>query len=433
MWIKIRLLKSHLVSTSLTDAMLVALATISGILVTRLLGPHGRGEYAIVTIWPALIAAIGNLGLREAFTYEMAKGITNPALLSGHAILIGLALSLLGMIFGAALIPILTHRYTFELTLASITFLLFIPTNILAGYGLGLLQGNQIIHEFNLVRLSVNIVYLGGVLLLWGMNKITVWNVMITLLTASTITSVLTMILVLKRFRLRLLLDKNLVKRLVSYGIRNHIGSLSFLFNQRMDQMLMTLLISPINLGLYAAAVNVSGMARLLSGAIGTLVFPRVAAADVSVKRELVILYSKINVTLTVMSGVVLILINPWLIPTIYGSAYRSSIMTAQILTAAAVIVGVGVCWSGSLRGLGHPGIPAKAELVALLFTIVGLLVTLRPYGILGAALTSMAAYFVSSAIMFIQLHKLYLIGLREALFPVSLTTIYKTLIRSNF
>jgi O-antigen/teichoic acid export membrane protein len=427
------LLKSHLISTSLTDALLVVLATISGIFVTRLLGPQGRGEYAVITLWPSLIAAVGNLGLREAFTYEMAQGIINPAQLNGHAILIGGALSIIGMILGVIFIPILTDRYTYELTITSMTFLLFIPTNILTSYGLGILQGNQKIHEFNFLRLTVNIIYLVGVILLWITKNLTVRNVMVTLLMSSAITALLTLFLVLNLYKINFSLDKRIISRLVSYGIRNHIGSLSFLFNQRLDQMLMTLLISPINLGLYAAAVNVSGMARLLSGAISTLVFPRVAAANSTEKRNLVLKYSKINATLTFISGVGLVLVNPWLIPLIYGPAYRPSIIPAQILTIAAVIVGIAVCWSSSLRGLGHPIIPAKAEFIALFFTLIGLLLTLPTFGILGASWTSLAAYTVSTAYMLVHLRILLNIKIRDVLSPVSLATIFNNLLKSNY
>lgn len=417
----------------MTDALLVVLATISGIFVTRLLGPQGRGEYAVITLWPSLIAAVGNLGLREAFTYEMAQGIINPAQLNGHAILIGGALSIIGMILGVIFIPILTDRYTYELTITSMTFLLFIPTNILTSYGLGILQGNQKIHEFNFLRLTVNIIYLVGVILLWITKNLTVRNVMVTLLMSSAITALLTLFLVLNLYKINFSLDKRIISRLVSYGIRNHIGSLSFLFNQRLDQMLMTLLISPINLGLYAAAVNVSGMARLLSGAISTLVFPRVAAANSTEKRNLVLKYSKINATLTFISGVGLVLVNPWLIPLIYGPAYRPSIIPAQILTIAAVIVGIAVCWSSSLRGLGHPIIPAKAEFIALFFTLIGLLLTLPTFGILGASWTSLAAYTVSTAYMLVHLRILLNIKIRDVLSPVSLATIFNNLLKSNY
>jgi O-antigen/teichoic acid export membrane protein len=48
---------------------------------------------------------------------------------------------------------------------------------------------------------------------------------------------------------------------------------------------------------------------------------------------------------------------------------------------------------------LGRPGVTSIAEIVALAVTAVGLALTLRPFGILGAAAVSSAAYTLRLAI----------------------------------
>lgn len=414
------IVKSPLVSTGATDAALVALTTVSGILAARLLGPEGRGEFAIAILWPSLIAAVGNLGLREAFTYEQAKAPNLRTVLTGHALILGVAQSVLLMALGLVLVPLLTRTQPATVTAAGLLFLWMIPANLLAQYALGLLQGNLDIAIFNIIRLSVSIVYLVAVILLWVNSSVTVWSVTAALLAANIVTAILAVISVLTKFGARWRIDLDLTRGLFSYGIRNHAGSMTFLLNQRADQMLMAILITPIQLGWYTAAVNISGMARLASGAFGTLAFPKVTNKPPEEQRRVTGLYSRLNTTITVILGIGLMLMIPWLIPLLYGREYIPSIVPAEILTIGAIFVGIGQTWAGSLRGLGYPAGPAKAEIISLVATVIGLALTLRPFGIMGASVTSLAAYFISSFYMYVLLRSLLSLNLRDVLWPLS-------------
>jgi O-antigen/teichoic acid export membrane protein len=426
------LVKSHLVSIGATDTALVGLMTISGILVARLLGPQGRGQYAIAILWPSVILAVGNLGLREAFTYEQARAPELRSILTAHALILGLGQSVLLMALGAVLVPLLTRTQAPEVTQAGLLFLLVIPAILQAQYALGLLQGNLDIPVFNVVRLSVSVVYLLGTLLLWAMSAMSVWNATLALVVANFVTGFMALVTVLTKFGASWRLDRGLTRGLLSYGIRNHAGSLSFMLNQRADQMLMAVLITPVQLGWYTAAVSISAMARLASGAFGTLAFPKVTNKPVEEQRRVTGMYSRLNVTITVVLGVGLMLSIPLLIPLLYGRAYLPSILPAEILTIGAICVGIGQAWASSLRGLGYPLVPAKAEAISLVATVIGLALTLRTLGIVGASLTSLGAYFIASLYMYGELRRVLAVNLRDLLSPVSLAVVRSRHIRSN-
>ena len=422
------LVRSPLVSTGVTDVALVGLTTLSGILLARLLGPEGRGEFAIAILWPSVIAAVGNLGLREAFTYEQARTTNLPSVLTGHALIIGMTLSVLLMVVGLVTIPLLTRTQPASVTAACLLYLWMIPANLLAQYALGLLQGSFDMTAFNIIRLSVNVVYLAAVVFIWVTSSMTVWRATTALLGANIVTATLAVTAVLRKFGARWRIDREITRGLFSYGIRNHAGSMTFLLNQRADQMFMAVLITPIQLGWYTAAVNISGLARLTSGSFGLLAFPKVTNKPPEEQRRVTSLYSRLNTTVTVLLGVGLIVAIPVLIPLLYGSEYAPSIVPAEILTVGAVFVGIGQAWAGSLRGLGRPAGPAKAEIISLAATVIGLAVTLRPLGILGASLTSLMAYFISSFYMYVLLRKVLSVSLRDLLWPVPISMVRASL-----
>lgn len=375
-----------------------------------------------------MLAAIGNLGLREAFTYEQARTPELRSVLTGHALILATILSVALMALGLVLVPVLTRSQVPEVTAAGLLFLLVIPANLFAQYALGMLQGSLEITIFNAIRLSVNVVYILAVVFLWAFSTLTVWNLTLSLLAANVVTAAMAVSSVLRRYGAHLRIDPVLTRNLFSYGLRNHAGSLTFILNQRADQMLMAVLITPVQLGWYTAAVNVSGLARLASGAFGTLAFPQVTNKPPEEQSAVTASYSRLNVTITAALGIGLIVTIPWLIPLLYGQEYAPSIVPAVILTIGAVFVGIGQAWAGSLRGLNQPLVPAKAEVISLIVTVVGLALTLRPLGILGASLTSVFAYLISSLFMYLALRRLLSLSLRDLLWPVSLTTIRSTI-----
>ncbi len=46
----------------------------TGILAARLLLPDGRGELALLVLWPILIADLGSMGVNTAVAYRSARG-----------------------------------------------------------------------------------------------------------------------------------------------------------------------------------------------------------------------------------------------------------------------------------------------------------------------------------------------------------------------
>src|SRR5580658_2961423 len=62
------------VFTFLTNALILAFGTFTGILTARLLHPEGRGALAAVLFWPEILAGVGICGLNEALVYRIGQG-----------------------------------------------------------------------------------------------------------------------------------------------------------------------------------------------------------------------------------------------------------------------------------------------------------------------------------------------------------------------
>jgi O-antigen/teichoic acid export membrane protein len=193
-------------------------------------------------------------------------------------------------------------------------------------------------------------------------------------------------------------ISKPVARQLYAYGSRSYVGNLFWLANGRLDQALLTFLAPMGDLGVYAVAVSYSGILFGLSGAIATVLFPRVAgslnlAAGRQEIRRALWLLAATTLPLSILMGMVA----RWAIPAAFGSAFKESVGPADILLAGGVILGLNYILSNGLRASGRPGAPAVGEVAGLLATVVGLPYAMPRWGITGAAWVSVASYALTA------------------------------------
>ncbi len=90
---------------------------------------------------------------------------------------------------------------------------------------------------------------------------------------------------------------------------------------------------------------------------------------------------------------IAVMLATPLAIVVLFGYAFVPSTRAAFVLVPAATLLGFNVVLHDGLRGLDWPYVPVYAEAVGLVVTAASLLVMLRPYGIMGAAVASLLGY----------------------------------------
>jgi len=87
-----------------------------------------------------------------------------------------------------------------------------------------------------------------------------------------------------------------------------------------------------------------------------------------------------------------------FVIPAIYGSAFRPAILPAHIILFGLALDGLGGVITGFLYGVGRPGLNSLAMGAGLAATVVLDLILIPPFGATGAAAASAAAYVTSTA-----------------------------------
>jgi O-antigen/teichoic acid export membrane protein len=193
---------------------------------------------------------------------------------------------------------------------------------------------------------------------------------------------------------------------LLHYGLPCMMTTLPQTLNFRLDQMLMTGLLPPTQLGLYVVAVAWSGMISPLLNAISAALFPRVAMEAQEGKQARAFAQgSRLGVLTAVTAGALLMSATPWGMLLLFGKGFRAAVSAGLILVPAGAVAGLNTVLEAGLRGLGRPASVMQAEFAGLGITAIALALLLRPMGIIGASVASLLGYSTVCAVLLVQAH----------------------------
>ncbi len=375
------------------NAIFTGLSFITSPITAHALEPTGRGELAAVLVpftWSTLLVTVG------LPTFAARAAAREPREQLGVLLgTLGMASLLLGIIGAVVLVPVagvLAGRYglVHRLILVGLAML---PLSAVVTVGAGVANGLEEWHRLNLMRVIPPLITVVAYVALLIAGDLTVTSAVVVtygavLIGASPLVGII-------REHLPLSFDLAVVRRALSYGPRAWVGTLASTANARLDQLLMIPLVPPRQLGLYAVAVNVSALDGFLVSALSTVIGPSVARGN----RALIARAVRVTILVDASFGVLFAIVARWLMPVVFGSRFAAALPMTYVLLAASVPGAAAWVLGTALQNAGHPGIPALGEMLALIVTVAGLIVLLRPLGGLGAAIVSGMAYTTNSAV----------------------------------
>jgi O-antigen/teichoic acid export membrane protein len=364
---------------------LVNIAT--GVLAARLLGPEGRGELAVVFLWPSLLAGMGMLGLHEAVAYAGAARTLSPRRIFGSSLVMGALLAVPLVLIGFAAFPLAYGDFRPEVLDIGLLYLAFVPLNLLTMFPTSLLQGTMQLKSWNLLRVQVHAVYLLALLVLWAMDAVSVRNMAIAMLLANLLNLFVGYGLCAKRSWLSFKADLEAIRTLLRYGLKVHLGLMGRLANLWLDQAFIALLLTAADLGHYVVAATIARGVGMVATPIELVAFPKIAAEPTADgKAQLFCRYMKINFLLVLPAGIVLAALTPWILSTIFGPAFLPSARVAHVLILANVILTGTLMLSAALKAYDRAMLIAKVEGIDVIVTVAALSLLVPAYGIEGAA-----------------------------------------------
>ena len=368
--------------------------------VARAGGPVAVGDYALLRILPWLLAVIVSGGLAAAIAYFLAGPTHDDPRVRSTLIAMGFVSAIAGALLWLLATPLI-HRVFFKdlaaglvaVVAARVVTRLFVITGKAAAQGTGDLPGsNRTIVFEELMFLPAY-----GVLLelhVAGMSAIVGALILADLATGFTAWT--------RLMRRGFLAGSSrpslsLARRIYSFGTRGQLGSLLSLLNLRFDFVFLAAIAGPAALGIYAVASKYAEVLRVVPIAANWVLYPRFARSDeVSARaasRRLIpragAVTAAIALPLALAAGAV--------VPLLFGRAFESAVLPAQILFIGLAAEGVSGVITAFLFGRGHPGLNSLAAGAGVVVTLVLDVILIPRLGTIGAAIASSAAYLTTT------------------------------------
>ncbi len=382
-------------------------AGLAGIILARKLGPAVRGEYAAITAWFTLLQMVGAMGQPAALCYHVAADPLRARDYAATSRAMMLTTGSVALAAGLFLAPFLAHGNPVETLGYRTAFSISIVGFVAASYTFAL-QARDL-RKWNEVRVSQPVLALIAVLVLWRMQLITLENALLVL--AGTL--LLQLAWSYRCCRRAGLAPghahANLVWPLASYGVAQIAAMTPAALNAQLDQLILSQTVPAADLGRYAVAVSLSLLPIPLVAAIGNVAFPHLAAqrtvTDATYRVQRIAVLGSAGLAAAILLP--LAFVAYWLVPLVFGAAYRGAVPLLWILTPGSVLLACGQVVGDLLRGRNRPAVVAWSQGLAVVFTVALLLALLPLIGVAGAAVASTIAYGVALAAMLRALWRL--------------------------
>lgn len=381
-----------IVSVFSSNIFAIVNALLIDIVLSRQLGPEGRGLYNAILVVPLIVAGFVLMGIRRSAVYHIGKkvydiGRTVSAIFSLFLItsLLAVVVSFLGIII---LNPVGLTPFMLMLALLSIPVKLYIIYT--GGIYIGV-QDFKRSNKLNWLPLVFNFI---GVLLFVYFIKWYVEGALLALFISNLAVSFTTFIHLKSCFRIRLSMDRELWSGLVRMGMVYAIAMVVMQLNYRIDILFLEKLSTLKEVGYYSLGVAISDKLWQLPTAIGIVVMSRTANTDnVAELDKDVASLVRLSFLIVLIAACVLWLVIPVLLPLFFGSQFAPSIEMVRFMLPGIVMFVIVRILSGRFAGSGEPKYLIALFVPTLIINIILNLLWIPPYGGLGAAMATNVSY----------------------------------------
>lgn len=325
--------------TALTSLALMVVTLLTGIFLSRILGPDGRGVYGAAVFWAKLAPSLLTFSIFEASVIRLRSKGGDTAHFLPSLLVTSAALTLLALVI--SLVLVLTGLITVE-GLSDSDLLLFCGCYTI----LGIFECSFQCTETSRLRFTmVNVervvspgLYLLGVIVLWLMESEGVRIFLIALL----VTKTPLLLVRIYRFRHELIgpVDTAEIGKNVKLGWKLNLSRATATLAMEADRLVLVSLWSNQMLGLYFVALSTCGAALGLgSAAIQITLLPSLSGLSREEKREKIEKLLRLSALIGVGLVAGLWVTAPFLIPLVFGEEFRPAAAYVQGLVFASVLM----------------------------------------------------------------------------------------------
>jgi O-antigen/teichoic acid export membrane protein len=367
------------------------------LLVTRALGPSGRGTVAFLTVTALVTAWIARLGVTEAtVVFAAQRPEARPTLLANS-----LAFSTCAGIAGAALVcgtlsvfPALRPHGVgaAELAILGVSIL----AACLADAGYRFMLGCSRFRTHAVVTAITSWFYPVLAVILWGAFGLTVALAALVWAATQGLRAAILFSFAIRRVSGLGRPSLVLLRETIGFGVRAWVGTLADSLGFRIDQILLALIASEAALGFYVVAVNLSEILLYFPGAVSTALIPLAARSEAGPRLGQTLQAFRSALFVMIASLLASAVLAPPLIPIVFGPSFHASVTPFLLLLPGLVGFTAMIVFSNALVASSLPSLSSVAPAVCFVVGVALDFVLIPFFGASGAAAAASAGYLAA-------------------------------------
>ncbi|MFT4224754.1 oligosaccharide flippase family protein [Dysgonomonas sp.] len=376
------------------------------ILITRILGPQGKGDFTLIIIYPTIIAGFSLLGLYTGIVkisakknlyekYNIEKTVLTATFITGF----------LGTVISIVICPIILKDTNSNIIFLAQLFSLFIFANNIGRGFIAIDHGQKNYIRYSITRAILNPIFLLFVTILFISDKINLTNIIFFLLISNCIVSIIRIWLGISRYKKNT--PKFPIPSLFKYSIKFSFSDFAEPIYIYYDKVIVALVLSTYDLGIYTTAYTAAAMVSILSTVYATKIFSDIASGG---GIEQTIYSIRQNIILTFLSALIIICILPITIPMVFGEDFTPAVLPASILLITCCLQGQSMIIERSILAKGYPFIGIFAKIIAMIsFALLSFIFYyLNHINIYTIVLISIITQFIYLLYMTYQMRKIF-------------------------
>lgn len=393
--------------TFLTQIPTLILGVVTGIFITRILGPEGRGVYTIFQANIELFALFLGFSLNTAFVYYISSRKIKIEKLVGIGILLLLVSTLIFLMVLTTIKLFFVDSFVFPANYNSLYYFLYLLISFIAasfnGLVVAIFHGKSIFKIVNMIAIFnsiFNVLFFSGVFIYFNYypNTISVKEILGISLLVLVLNSCIGVFFYFKIIKVFPSFDFSFtedIKPLFSFVFLSHIGHIINFLNYRFDIWIVQYYNGTEQLGYYSLAVNVAQMFWLISNPIVTVLTPYLIQKNGIERDEMFKFFSKLNFTLVVLLMIVALVVSDFFLPFLYGNEFIKSVLPFKILLAGILFSSITKIFATYIYAQNKIQYNLIATIAGLIITISFDFILIPRYGIIGASITTCITYCI--------------------------------------
>jgi O-antigen/teichoic acid export membrane protein len=376
-----------------TRLLLAVMSVVTSIITARILGPSGRGLYAVALATAAIGVQCGNLGLHSAGTYYVGQDRRNLPLLLGNALVVSFGFAGILVAVAEAIFETAPSLAPVRGALRALT-LVSIPISLAYLLLQNLLLGIQDLRAFNGIEIVTRLLMLVWICVLSWLGRVSVEGVFLATFGSAVLGFGWTLHRLVSRSTRSPSISLPLFRAGLHYGLKAYLASLFAFLLLRVDIFMVRGMLGAESAGYYAVAANVADVLYLLPSTVGMILFPKLSAlADDLEKWPMAR-----RVSVTVLAAMMLLaaataVIAEPLVRLLFGASFHPAAPAVRILAIAMIFYGTNNVVSACLAAMGFPWFAVWVWLIAAAANVLLNVLWIPRFGICGAAAASLVGY----------------------------------------